>query len=57
MAGKLNPSKIVFVGGTAFRALVEQDSWEGTPEGDLIRGAKVTQSKEGELRFANFLKI
>ena len=57
MAGKLNPSKIVFVGGTAFRALVEQDSWEGTPEGDLIRGAKVTQSKEGELRFANFLRI
>ena len=57
MAGKLNPSKIVFVGGTAFRALVEQDGWEGTPEGDLIRGAKVTQSKKGELRFANFLKI
>ena len=57
MAGKLNPSKIVFVGGTAFRALVEQDSWEGTPEGDLIRGVKVTQTKEGELRFAKFLKI
>ena len=57
MAGKLNPSKIVFVGGTAFRALVEQDGWEGTPEGDLIRGVKVTQTKEGELRFAKFLKI
>ena len=48
----------VFVGETeAFRTLAEQNGWEPTPEGDLLTGVKVTQTKEGTVRFAKFLKV